>query len=149
MKAKKSQAKAKTLKTRAAKKAPEATESHAAIEAERHLANCSYRVAMNTPSFLNDKVAWVTGSSRGIGRVVADHLASLGARVVVHGTSPTSTRAFDEADSLKVGFGNQHSYPRALHLADGRRQLLAKPGGQALEGLVEQQQLGGAHQRAC
>ena len=32
MKAKKSQAKAKTLKTRAAKKAPEATESHAAIE---------------------------------------------------------------------------------------------------------------------
>ena len=32
MKAKKSQAEAKTLKTRAAKKAPEATESHAAIE---------------------------------------------------------------------------------------------------------------------
>jgi hypothetical protein len=32
MKAKKSQAKAKTLKTLAAKKAPEATESHAAIE---------------------------------------------------------------------------------------------------------------------
>ena len=32
MKGKKSQAKAKTLKTRAAKKAPEATESHAAIE---------------------------------------------------------------------------------------------------------------------
>src|SRR5258708_31393731 len=48
------------------------------------------------------KVAWVTGSSRGIGRVVADHLASLGARVVVHGTSPTSTRAFDEADSLEA-----------------------------------------------
>src|SRR6266851_1952521 len=51
-------------------------------------------------TFLNDKVAWVTGSSRGIGRVVANHLASLGARVVVHGTSPTSTRAFDEAESL-------------------------------------------------
>jgi hypothetical protein len=32
MKGKKSQAKAKTLKTRAAKKAPEATKSHAAIE---------------------------------------------------------------------------------------------------------------------
>jgi 3-oxoacyl-[acyl-carrier protein] reductase len=27
-------------------------------------------------------------------------MASLGARVVVHGTTPTSTRAFDEADSL-------------------------------------------------
>src|SRR6185312_7633503 len=37
----------------------------------------------------------------GIGRVVASHLASLGARVVVHGTSPTSTRAFDEAPSLE------------------------------------------------
>ena len=40
---------------------------------------------MNSPSFLKDKVAWVTGSSRGIGRVVASYLASLGARVVVHG----------------------------------------------------------------
>jgi len=51
---------------------------------------------------LQGKVAWVTGSSRGIGRVIASHLAGLGARVVVHGTSPTSTRAFDEADSLQA-----------------------------------------------
>ena len=49
---------------------------------------------------LENKVAWVTGSSRGIGRVVASHLASLGADVVVHGTTPTSTRQLDEADSL-------------------------------------------------
>ena len=49
---------------------------------------------------LAGKVAWVTGSSRGIGRVVADHLAGLGAKVAIHGTTPTSTRAFDEADSL-------------------------------------------------
>jgi 3-oxoacyl-[acyl-carrier protein] reductase len=55
---------------------------------------------MQETSFLTGKVAWVTGSSRGLGRVAADHLASLGARVVVHGTTPTSTRAFDEADSL-------------------------------------------------
>lgn len=53
-------------------------------------------------SALSDKVAWVTGSSRGIGRVVAEHLASLGATVAVHGTSPTSTRAFGEADSLEA-----------------------------------------------
>jgi 3-oxoacyl-[acyl-carrier protein] reductase len=45
-------------------------------------------------------VAWVTGSSRGLGRAIAEHLASQGARVVVHGTTPTSTRAFDEAESL-------------------------------------------------
>ncbi|HUE75398.1 MAG TPA: SDR family oxidoreductase [Chloroflexota bacterium] len=52
-------------------------------------------------SDLSKKVAWVTGSSRGIGRVIASHLASLGCSVVVHGTTPTSTRAFDEADSLE------------------------------------------------
>lgn len=51
---------------------------------------------------LTAKVAWVTGSSRGLGRVIATHLASLGATVVVHGTSPTSTRAFSEADSLQA-----------------------------------------------
>ena len=49
---------------------------------------------------LENKVAWVTGSSRGIGRVVAEHLASLGARVAVHGTTPTSTRQLGEAESL-------------------------------------------------
>jgi len=49
---------------------------------------------------LTGKVAWVTGSSRGIGRVVASHLASLGATVAIHGTTPFSTRAFGEADSL-------------------------------------------------
>lgn len=49
---------------------------------------------------LDGKVAWVTGSSRGLGRVIAGHLASLGARVAVHGTSPTSARALGEAESL-------------------------------------------------
>ena len=49
-----------------------------------------------------DKIAWVTGSSRGIGRVIADHLASLGAKVAVHGTTPLSARAFGEADSLEA-----------------------------------------------
>ena len=49
---------------------------------------------------LDGKVAWVTGSSRGIGRVVADYLASLGAKVAIHGTAPHSTRAFNEAESL-------------------------------------------------
>ena len=51
---------------------------------------------------LEGKVVWVTGSSRGIGRVVASHLSSLGATVAIHGTTPTSSRAFDEADSLQA-----------------------------------------------
>jgi 3-oxoacyl-[acyl-carrier protein] reductase len=51
---------------------------------------------------LAGKSAWVTGSSRGIGKVVAAHLASLGANVAVHGTTPTSARAFDEGESLQA-----------------------------------------------
>lgn len=51
-------------------------------------------------TYFSGKVSWVTGSSRGIGRVIATHLASLGCAVVVHGTTPTSTRAFHEAESL-------------------------------------------------
>ncbi len=50
---------------------------------------------------LTGKVAWVTGSSRGIGRVIAAHLASLGADLAVHGTTPTSTQAFGEGNSLE------------------------------------------------
>lgn len=49
---------------------------------------------------LDGKVAWVTGSSRGLGRVIATHLGTLGAKVVVHGSTPTSTRAFGEGESL-------------------------------------------------
>ncbi len=48
------------------------------------------------------QVAWVTGSSRGIGRAIADHLAALGATVVVHGTTPSSGTAFAEATSLQA-----------------------------------------------
>ena len=52
------------------------------------------------PLKLDGKVAWVTGSSRGIGRVIATFLAGQGAEVAIHGTSPYSTQAFDEASSL-------------------------------------------------
>ena len=51
---------------------------------------------------LQGRTAWVTGSSRGIGRVIAGHLACLGARVAIHGTGPYSTRAFGEAESLEA-----------------------------------------------
>jgi 3-oxoacyl-[acyl-carrier protein] reductase len=51
---------------------------------------------------LSGKTAWITGSSRGIGRGIASQLASLGASVVVHGSSQKSARAFGEADSLQA-----------------------------------------------
>jgi 3-oxoacyl-[acyl-carrier protein] reductase len=50
---------------------------------------------------LQNQIAWITGSSRGLGRVMATHLGRLGATVVVHGTTPTSARAFGEAESLE------------------------------------------------
>lgn len=51
---------------------------------------------------LSGKVTWVTGSSRGIGKAIAAHMASLGSAVVVHGTTPTSARAFNEGESLEA-----------------------------------------------
>lgn len=50
---------------------------------------------------LEGKTAWVTGSSRGIGRAIVDSLARSGASVAIHGTSPDSPRTFEEGDSLQ------------------------------------------------
>jgi 3-oxoacyl-[acyl-carrier protein] reductase len=41
---------------------------------------------------LAGKTAWITGSSRGIGREIAAHLACCGARVVLHGSSATAPK---------------------------------------------------------
>ena len=46
------------------------------------------------------RVAWVTGSSRGLGRVMAEELALLGASVAVHGSRPDSPRTFDEGGTM-------------------------------------------------
>jgi 3-oxoacyl-[acyl-carrier protein] reductase len=51
---------------------------------------------------LAGQIAWVTGSSRGLGRVMAEHLGQLGADLVVHGTTQTSARAFGEGESLDL-----------------------------------------------
>ncbi|CAI9101060.1 OLC1v1038297C1 [Oldenlandia corymbosa var. corymbosa] len=57
--------------------------------------------ATTTPAFpplpLKDRVAIVTGGSRGIGRAISLHLSSLGARLVINYTSPSSS---DQANLL-------------------------------------------------
>jgi 3-oxoacyl-[acyl-carrier protein] reductase len=55
---------------------------------------------MFTDKPLAGQVAWVTGSSRGLGRVMATHLCRLGAQVAVHGTRPDSPKSFGEGESM-------------------------------------------------
>lgn len=51
---------------------------------------------------LTDRVAWITGSSRGLGRAMAEELCRLGARVAVHGTRPDSPETFGEGESMQA-----------------------------------------------
>ena len=57
---------------------------------------------MEKAKHLTGEIAWITGSSRGIGQAIARRLAAAGATVVIHGTSPTSTRSLNEGESLKA-----------------------------------------------
>jgi len=50
---------------------------------------------------LQNRTAWITGSSRGLGRIMAEELCRLGARVAVHGTRPDSPATFDEGSTME------------------------------------------------
>jgi len=71
---------------------------------------------MTTPP-LSGQTALVTGSSRGLGRVMADELCRLGANVAVHGSRENSPQTFDEgrsmpqvaADVAGAGSGETHA----------------------------------------
>jgi 3-oxoacyl-[acyl-carrier protein] reductase len=76
-------------------------------------------------TLLTNKVALVTGASRGIGRAAAGSLAKAGARVLVH-----YGRGRDEADSLVAEITSAGGWARAvvgdLSLPDGAHSLAAK-----------------------
>ena len=50
---------------------------------------------------LAGQTAWITGSSRGLGRVMAEELVRLGANVAIHGTRQDSPRTFGEGESME------------------------------------------------
>src|SRR3954452_18385609 len=56
---------------------------------------------MSAEHELTGQVAWVTGSSRGLGRVIATTLCRAGAAVAIHGTRFDSPRSFDEGESME------------------------------------------------
>lgn len=61
---------------------------------------------MNASLPLSGKTAWITGSSRGLGRVMAEEIARLGAKVAVHGTREDSPKTFDEGQSMQQVAGD-------------------------------------------
>lgn len=54
----------------------------------------------DAPATLAGKTAFITGSSRGIGRYLAEHFADCGAHVAIHGTRPDSPSLLGEGETM-------------------------------------------------
>ena len=91
-----------------------------ASESENQIQIPSPSPSLSQPQPLQDRVAIVTGSARGIGQAIALHLGSLGAKLVINHTSSKSTHeaelvASQINNSLSSSLNNNNNNtPRAI-----------------------------------
>lgn len=72
---------------------------------------------------LEGRVAFVSGSSRGIGRSIAEHLAALGASVIIHGSTENSPGTFGGSLTLSelAGLISERTHSRAASVCGDLR----------------------------
>ena len=75
---------------------------------------------------LSGKVAIITGSSRGIGRAIAERMAEHGAKVVISSRKPEACAEVAAAINAKSGAGNAMSIPANISSKDELKHLVAE-----------------------
>ena len=88
---------------------------------------------------LSGKVAWVTGSSRGIGYAIAETLARAGVHVALHGSSLQSSRRFGGKENVAVlakRLGAAHGVRTLAVCADVTRENEVRRAARQIRGML-------------
>ncbi len=75
---------------------------------------------------LDDRVAIITGSSRGIGRAIAERLAEHGARVVISSRTPAACQSVADAINTANGAGRAVAIEANISSKEGLSRLVAR-----------------------